>query len=189
MEGKTPPRKKKGYSQSEFPFDGVQRKMFRGHKAVDLGKLPASVLCLSPRGEKWLKARKIKRLGDLVAIIEKRMLAKRCVDQGLRREIGMRLKPFWDGHDYRNIIAISLLSCGLEKVLADRAAGAQPVSVLGLSAALGTWLKVKNVQTLRDLILQDEEVLRENRRLGNLLVDEIIVELVKYLCGEAEARE
>lgn len=188
MDGKIQARTKKGSSQSEFPFDGARRKMFRGHKAVDLGKFPASVLCLSTRGEKWLKARKIKSLGDLVDLVEGHGLAKSCVDQGLRREITLRLKPFWDGRSYRNLIAVSLLSCGVEKILVERAAGERPVSELGLSAALGTWLKVKGIETLRDLLLQDEEELRQNRRLGNLLVDEIIVELVRYLCGENEAR-
>ena len=188
MDGKIQARKKKVCSQSEFPFGGGRRKMFRGHKAVDLGKLPASVLCLSARGGKWLLARKIKSLGGLVDIVEGHRLAKSCVDQGLRREITLHLKPFWDGRSYRSLIAISLLSCGVEKILVDRAAGARPVSELGISAALGTWLKVKDIETLRDLILQDEEELRQNRRLGNLLVDEIIVELVRYLCGKNEAR-
>ncbi|MDY7030268.1 MAG: hypothetical protein SVR04_18440, partial [Spirochaetota bacterium] len=153
MVGKMERRGKNGFAQSEFPFGGRKRAVFRGHRAADLARLPASVLCLSPRGEKWLAARKIKRLGGLVEMVQKRMLAKSCVDQSLRREITLRVKPFWDGHAYRSIIAVSLLSCGVERVLCGREAGSQPVSVLGLSAALGTWLKVKEIRTLRDLIL------------------------------------
>jgi len=130
---------------------------------------------------KWLLARKIKSLGDLVDIVEGHRLAKSCVDQGLRREITLRLKPFWDGRSYRNLIAVSLLSCGVERVLGDRETGLQPVSMLGLSGTLKTWLSVKNIDTLRDLLFMDEEVLRGSRKLGTLLVDEIIVELVKFL--------
>lgn len=181
MSAKSKTPGKKRYSQSEFPFGDSRRKSFRGHKPSDLGKLPASVLCLSPRGNKWLRARKVKTVAGLVEIVAVHMLAKRCLDQGLRMEITKSLKPFWNGHSYRSIVAVSLLSCGVERVLGDRETGSEPVSVLGLSGTLKTWLSVKNIDTLRDLLLMDEEVLRGSRKLGTLFVDEIIVELVKFL--------
>ncbi|MDP8246866.1 MAG: hypothetical protein P9M00_01915 [Candidatus Tritonobacter lacicola] len=66
MSAKSKTPGKKRYSQSEFPFGDSRRKSFRGHKSSDLGRLPASVLCLSPRGNKWLRARKVKIIADLV---------------------------------------------------------------------------------------------------------------------------
>lgn len=181
MNGMKMSEKKRSFSQSEFPFGGAGYKSFRGHKPADLGRLSALVLCLSPRGNKWLGARKIKTVGDLVEIVSGHLLAKHCLDHGLRGEIAKCLKPFWDGHKYRSLIAVSLLSCGVERFIGDREAGSMPVSTLELSGTLKTWLKVKNIDTLRNLLLRDEEVLRGPRQLGNLLVDEIIVELVKFL--------
>jgi len=174
------PRKK---LQQEFFFNTPPEKNSFSNppRPADIGRLPVSVLAVSSRARKWLKAHKIADLDGLIEAEQSRVISRKCLDNQIRKELHTELRRFWNGKKFRYLIALNFLDHGIEKALSRARIRKAAVKNLKISPALLKILQKKRVQTIGELLLQEELKWRNPRRLGNLLVNELLIAIGVYL--------
>lgn len=169
--------------QTEFPFIGEPRPVFRttAPNLPDLGRLPVSVLKLGARARKWLKAHRIGTLGELAEAEKNKVVSGKCLDQQVRKDIQAELERYWGGKKFKYLIALNFLDRGVDRVLADKKLCSLPLSRLALSPPLLHALEGKQVGDIGTLLLQPELNWRNPRVFGNILVEEVLLALSKFL--------
>jgi len=175
-----PPRK---ISQQEFFFNTPPEKNSFSNppRPADLGRLPVSVLGVSARARKWLRAHKIADLDGLIAAEQEKVISRKCLDNQIRKELHTELRHYWTGKKFRYLIALNFLDHGIEKALSRPRVRKAAVKNLKISPALLKILQNKRILTVGELLLQEELKWRNPRRLGNLLVNELLIALSDYL--------
>ncbi len=146
-----------------------------------LGRLPVSVLAVSTRARKWLRAHRIADLDGLIAAERNRVISQKCLDNQIRKELHTELRCFWNGKKFRYLIALNYLDHGVDRALARTRVRKAAVKNLKISPALLKILQKKRIATIGELLLQEELKWRNPRRLGNLLVNELLIALGVYL--------
>lgn len=176
-------KKKKKDAQKEFPFVSSRRESFLSDppRLRDLGKLPVTVLQISTRGRKWLRAHKITDLDQLIEASRKKLISQQCLDNQVRKELHRELGNYCAGKKYKYIFALNFLGRGVEKILGQRKLRSTPVSRLEISAPLQEVLREKGINTVGEILLQPELEWRNPRKLGNIMVDEILVALASFI--------
>lgn len=169
--------------QQEFFFSTPPEKgsFSNPPRPADLGRLPVSVLVISSRARKWLRAHKIADLDGLIEAERKKMISQKCLDNQIRKELHTELRRFWNGKKFRYLIALNFLDHGIEKALSRGRVRKAAVKNLNISPALLKIIQKKRVLTIGELLLQEELKWRNPRRLGNLLVNELLIALGVYL--------
>ncbi len=150
-------------------------------RPANLGRLPVSVLVISSRARKWLRAHQIADLDGLIEAEREKVISRKCLDNQIRKELYAELRRFWNGKKYRYLIALNFLDHGVEKALSRARIRKAQVKNLSISPALLKILQKKRVLTIGELLLQEELKWRNPRRLGNLLVNELLIALGIYL--------
>ncbi len=170
-------------NQQEFLFHSPDRKDFLSDppRPADLGNLPVSVLEVSGRAKKWLRAHKIADLNQLIEAEKKKTISRQCLDNQIRKELHNELRRYWTGKKFKYILALNFLDHGIDKALGRSKVRKAPVKKLTLSPALQKILQKKRIQTIGDLFLQEELKWRNPRNLGNILVNELLIALSVFL--------
>jgi len=176
-------KQKKKPAQKEFPFTFSRGKSFLSDppRLNDLGKLPVSVLQISTRGRKWLRAHKIGNLEQLIEARGKKLISQQCLDNQVRKELHRELGHYCSGKKYKYIFALNFLGRGVEKILSQRRLRSTLISRLNLSSPLQEILVDKDINTVGEILLQPELEWRNPRKLGNVMVDEILVALATFI--------
>ncbi len=181
---------------SDQPKDGLQQEFFfniapeKGSfsdppRPADLGRLPVGVLPVSSRARTWLKAHQIADLDGLIEAERNKMISRKCLDNQIRKELHTELRRFWNGKKFRYLIALNFLDHGIDRALSRSRIRKAAVKNLNLSPALLKIIQKKQVLTVGELLLQEELKWRNPRRLGNLLVNELLIALGVYLNAAA----
>ncbi|MDP8235796.1 MAG: hypothetical protein P9M08_05395 [Candidatus Erginobacter occultus] len=175
-----PPRKNR---QQEFFFNTPpERGTFSNPpRPADLGRLPVSVLGVSARARKWLRAHKISDLDGLIAAEQDKVISRKCLDNQIRKELHTGLRLYWNGKKFKYLIALNFLDHGIEKALSRSRVRKAAIKNLKISPALLKIIQKKEIHSVGDLLLQEELKWRNPRRLGNLLVNELLIALSDYL--------
>ncbi len=170
-------------SQQEFFFNTPPEKgsFSNPPRPADLGQLPVSVLAVSARARKWLRAHQIADLDGLIAAEREKVISRKCLDNQIRKELHSELRRYWTGKKFRYLIALNFLDHGIEKALSRARVRKAAVKNLKISPALMKIIQKKQIQTVGELLLQEELKWRNPRRLGNLLVNELLIALSDYL--------
>jgi hypothetical protein len=174
------PRKSR---QQEFFFNTAPEKgsFSNPPRPADLGRLPVSVLVISSRARKWLRAHKIADLDGLIEAERTKVISRKCLDNQIRKELHTELRRFWNGNKFRYLIALNYIDHGIDKALSRSRVRKAAVKNLDISPALLKIIQKKRVLTIGELLLQEELKWRNPRRLGNLLVNELLIALGVFL--------
>ena len=169
--------------QEQFPFASAPPKNFLANppRLQDLGWLSAEVLQVSTRAKKWLRAHGLKTLNQVVEASVQKQVSHQCLDQQVRKELQRELSRFWVGNKFRYIFALHFLDRGVDAVLAHPRLSDTPLDRLSLSPPLRKVIGGKGVQTVGQLLLEEELKWRNPRVFGNILVDEILAALGDFL--------
>jgi hypothetical protein len=170
-------------SQQEFFFNTSPERppLSTAPRPADLGRLPVSVLGTSVRARKWLRAHQIADLDGLIVAEQEKVISRKCLDNQIRKELQSKLRRYWDGNKFHYLIALNFLDRGVEKALSQARIRKASVKRLKISPALLKIIQKKRIQTIEELLLQEELKWRNPRRLGNLLVNELLMALCDYL--------
>lgn len=169
--------------QQEFFFNASPEKgsFSNPPSPADLGRLPVGVLEVSARARKWLRAHRIADLDGLIAAEREKVISRKCLDNQIRKELHTELRRFWNGKKFRYLIALNFLDHGVDKALSRSRVRKAAVKNLKISPALLKIIQKKGIQTIGELLLQEELKWRNPRRLGNLLVNELLIAIGVYL--------
>ncbi|MFH1038712.1 MAG: hypothetical protein V1789_08620 [PVC group bacterium] len=170
-------------TQQEFLFNSPDRKDFLSHppRPASLGLLPVSVLEVSVRARTWLRAHKIGDLNQLIEAEKGKVISRQCLDNQIRKELYTELRRYWNGKKFKYILALNFLDHGIDKALGRSKVRKTPVKKLTLSPTLQKILQKKRIQTIGQLLLQEELKWRNPRSLGNILVNELLISLSVFL--------
>ncbi len=170
-------------SQQEFFFNTSPDRppLSTAPRPADLGRLPISVLGVSVRARKWLRAHRIADLDGLIVAEQEKIISRKCLDSQIRKELRTKLRRYWDGNKFHYLIALNFLDHGVEKALSRARIRKASVKSLKISPALLEIIQKRRIHTVEELLLQEELKWRNPRRLGNLLVNEMLIALCDYL--------
>ena len=169
--------------QKEFSFDQAPHRNFISSQSRprNLGQLPVTVLELTSRARRWLRTHEIVTLDQLIEAEKNKVISLQCLDNQIRKELHHELRNYWTGKKFRYILAINFLDHGVEKALSQSKIRKAPLKRIPLSPPLQEILHKKRVQTIGQLLLQEELKWRNPRSFGNILVNEILIALSTYL--------
>jgi len=170
-------------AQKEFSFDKPPHRNFISSQSRprNLGQLPVTVLELTSRARRWLRTHEILNLDQLIEAEKTKVISLKCLDNQIRKELHHELRNYWTGKKFRYILAINFLDHGVGNALSQTKVRRAPLKRIKLSPALQEILHKKRVQTIGQLLLQEELKWRNPRSLGNILVNEILIALSTYL--------
>ncbi|MDP8236217.1 MAG: hypothetical protein P9M08_07520, partial [Candidatus Erginobacter occultus] len=86
-----------------------------------------------------------------------------------------------NGKKFKYLIALNFLDHGIEKALSRSRVRKAAIKNLKISPALLKIIQKKQIHSVGELLLQEELKWRNPRRLGNLLVNELLIALSDYL--------
>ena len=175
--------------QKEFLFDAASPAGFISAESRpdNLGQLPVTVLQLNIRARRWLLAHEINTIDQLIEAEKDKVISRECLDNQIRKELHSELKNYWTGKKFKYILAINFLAPGIRELLSMPKVRKASIKRLSLSPALISILQKKKIQTVGQLLLQEELKWRNPRSLGNILVNEILISLSNHLNKIAEA--